>query len=282
MTDPGAATASRAAEAIQLRVGNAVPAAALVLGSGLGAVTAPMTSQRVMAYAEIPGFPTVSVVGHSPRLVAGLLGGQFVIAFEGRVHQYEGHGAAAAAFPVRLARALGAPIALLLDAAGGIRRTLTPGDAMVIEDHINFNFRNPLTGRVERGDQRFPDMSAPYDPELAGLLLGALRAAGHRHSSGVYAGVLGPAYETPAEVRMLQLLGADAVGMSTLPEVIVARATGMRVAALSLITNHASGISDHRLTHEEVVRVAGSAAGRLAGVVDAFVRGLVQQGRPLP
>jgi purine-nucleoside phosphorylase len=229
-------------------------------------VTRRVVHPRAVAYADVPGFPAVSVSGHAGRLVAGALGGRSVIAFEGRVHLYEGHSAQAAAFPVRVARALGAHTVVTVNAAGGINDAFAPGDIMCVDDHLNLGFRNPLVGATEDGDERFPDMSAPYDPALTSLLERTLRDAGARVHRGVYAHVLGPSYETRAEIAMLSAVGADAVGMSTVPEVITARACGMRVAGLSVITNRCN--SGDVLRHDDVVAAAQRAADQVGRALE--------------
>ncbi len=185
---------------------------------------------------------------------------------------YEGHDAALAAFPVRVMHALGAGIYVASNAAGGVRRAFVPGDLMVIADHINFMFRNPLSGALAQGDERFPDMSAPYDADLQAQLHEAGRVVGVALQVGVYGGLLGPTYETPAEVRMLERLGVDAVGMSTVPEVVVARALGMRVAAISCITNKAAGLSLQPLDHRDVVEAGKAVAANFEALITAFVR----------
>jgi purine-nucleoside phosphorylase len=267
----GAAAARHAADAVRERLGVQRPAAAIILGSGLGALAGRIEGATRVPYAEIPGFHATSVAGHRGELIRGTLAGREVLAFAGRFHMYEGHAAPVAAFPVRVAHALGARVLFTSNAAGGVRRTFRPGDLMLIRDHLNLMFRNPLTGAVEPGDERFPDMSSPYSPRLSALLRASALAVGVPLEEGVYAGLLGPTYETPAEVRMLERFGADAVGMSTVPETIVGAAIGMEVAAVSLITNHAAGISNAPLDHEEVVEVGREAAGRVGELVVGFV-----------
>jgi purine-nucleoside phosphorylase len=192
----------------------------------------------------------------------------------GRFHMYEGHSAQLAGFPVRVMHALGARIYFASNAAGGIRRDLSAGDLMIIEDHINLTSVNPLTGHVEKGDERFPDMSAPYDPELRKLLKASADTVGVETKEGVYACLSGPSYETRAEVRMLERLGADAVGMSTVPEVIVARAMGMRAAGMSCIANAASGLTDAPVLHADVLEATARAAKSFQALVREFVRAL--------
>jgi purine-nucleoside phosphorylase len=270
---PGAAAAALAAGAVRRRAGDAfrAPACGIVLGSGLGGLAAAVQDAVSVPFAAIPGFPAATVSGHAGQLVLGTLEGVPVAMLAGRLHLYEGHDAALAAYPVRLLHALGAPVLLASNAAGGINRTFAPGDLMLLADHLNLTFRNPLHGPVQPGDARFPDMSSPYDPGLRARLHAVARAQGIALKDGVYAAVLGPSYETPAEVRMLAALGADAVGMSTVPELIVARALGMRAAAISLITNPAAGLGATALEHEDVLAVGRQAAAR----VEALVRGLV-------
>ena len=270
----GAVAAARAAKAIRRRIGEVRPVAAVVLGSGLGGLADRIANPVAVPFAEVPGFPSATIVGHAGKLIAGTLGGRPVIALAGRFHMYEGHDAALAGFPVRVLHALGARTLFVSNAAGGIRRTFQPGDLMLIRDHLNLMFRNPLVGALEPGDVRFPDMSAPYDESLAQQLREHASALGFALQEGVYGGLLGPTYETPAEVNMLAILGADAVGMSTVPEVIVARAIGMRVAGISCITNLASGISPHPLSHAEVIETTTLVAERFESLVERFVGGL--------
>ena len=267
----GAAAAMAAADRVRSLLGVREPVAAIVLGSGLGDLAGRIEHAAGVRYADIPGFHATNVTGHSGELIRGTLGGREVLALAGRFHMYEGHGARTAAFPVRVVHALGARVLFVSNAAGGVRRTLVPGDLMIIEDHLNLMFRNPLTGAVESTDERFPDMSAAWSPRLVALLRASAKAAGVPVQSGVYGGLLGPGYETPAEVRMLALLGADAVGMSTVPEAIVAGALKMEVAGISLITNAAAGIATGPLSHVDVVAVGARAAPQFAALVTEFV-----------
>jgi len=229
----GARAASDAAAEIRRRIGGDEPVLGIVLGSGLGGLATRIEDARDIAFAEVPGFPSATVVGHAGRVIGGRLAGRPVVALAGRFHMYEGHSAMLAGFPVRVLHALGARTLFVSNAAGGIRATFTPGDLMLITDHLNLMFRNPLVGTLEPGDTRFPDMSEPYDRALGAILRREATKLGFPLREGVYCGLLGPTYETPAEVRMLATLGADAVGMSTVPEVIVGRAIGMRVAGVS-------------------------------------------------
>ena len=270
----GAPAAAQAAAAVRARLGVQSPTAAIILGSGLGALADRLSGVTRVPYAEIPGFHAAAVVGHLGELVRGFLAGREVLLLAGRVHMYEGHSAQAAAFPVRVVHALGARTLFISNAAGGVRRTFSPGDLMMIADHLNLQFRNPLIGAQEPGDLRFPDMSAPWSPRLQALLQAAARETGVALQCGVYAGLLGPTYETPAEVRMLERLGADAVGMSTVPEVIVAAALGVETAGVSCITNHAAGITAAPLLHDEVIEVGARAADRFCALVERWVERL--------
>jgi purine-nucleoside phosphorylase len=270
----GAEAARRAADAVRERLGVRAPACAIVLGSGLGDLAHDIADARRIPFAEVPGFPTATVAGHAGALIAGTLAGREVVALAGRFHMYEGHPAALAGFPVRVLHALGAPTLFVSNAAGGVRRTFAAGDLMIIADHINLMFRNPLVGPLQPGDVRFPDMSDPYDARLRAVLRRVAAERGIRVQEGVYAGSVGPTYETPAETRMLERLGADATGMSTVPEVIVARAIGMRVAGVSCITNMACGISTHPLSHEEVLETGRAVSAQFRTLVTEFVRAL--------
>jgi purine-nucleoside phosphorylase len=270
----GKSAAARAADAIRDRVGTEKPVVGLILGSGLAGLTNRFEDARRVEYRDVPGFPLPSVVGHPGVLVAGTLGGKPAVALAGRFHMYEGHDASLAAFPSRVLAALGADVLFVSNASGGIRRTFRPGDLMVINDHLNLTGRNPLFGAVEPGDLRFPDMSEPYDAELRA----ALHRAGMRASvplvDGVYGWTLGPAYETPAEVRMFERMNLDAVGMSTVPEVIAARAAGMRVAGISCVTNLACGITAAPIDHDDVLAVTRAVAGKFESVVLEWMREL--------
>jgi purine-nucleoside phosphorylase len=274
--EPGAHDAGLAAEAIRRRAGGAfrVPACGIVLGSGLGGLAAQVEEAIAIPFADVPGFPVATVAGHAGQLILGTLDGVPVAMLAGRLHLYEGHSPALAGYPVRVLHALGAPVYLASNAAGGINRTFAPGDLMLVADHINLMFRNPLHGPVQPGDERFPDMAQPYDPELRARLRSVAGELGIDLKDGVYMGLLGPTYETPAEVRMLEKFGADAVGMSTVPEVAVARAIGMRAVAISLITNKAAGLSAEPLAHDEVLQVGREAADRFQRLVRGFVRTL--------
>jgi purine-nucleoside phosphorylase len=272
----GAAAARQAAEYIRQRIGPEwpTPVAGIVLGSGLGGLAERIEDAVRIPFSHVPGFPNVTVAGHAGQLLGGMLGGRPVVALAGRFHLYEGHEASLAAFPVRVLHALGAPVYIASNAAGGVRRTFEPGDLMLIADHMNLMFRNPLIGASEPGDERFPDMSDPYDRALRDQMRQAAAAVGVPLQDGVYCGLLGPTYETPAEVRMLERLGVDAVGMSTVPEVIVARALGMRAVAVSCITNKAAGLSAEKLNHAEVMEAGRAVAARFEQLITEFVRRL--------
>lgn len=255
-----------AAAAVRARDGR-VPDVAMILGSGLGALADEFEDITALPFTDVPGFPPAAVTGHAGRLVIGRLEGRAVIALQGRFHLYEGHDAATITLPVRLMLALGARRLIVTNAAGGINRSFRPGDLMLIEDHINLMMRNPLIGPVLAGDTRFPDMTEAYDRPLRALAMRVGETQGVRLVSGVYAAVLGPSYETPAEIRMLERLGADAIGMSTVPEVIVARARGVPVLGISLITNAAAGVTGEPLSHDEVVAAGVEARQRFTRLI---------------
>src|SRR6059036_217340 len=250
----------RAADAVAERFGSLRPRVGIILGSGLGAVADAVQSAIRIPQSAIPGFPEPGAPGHKGELVGGTLEGVPVVVQSGRFHLYEGHAPDVAALPTRVFAALGVRTLIVTNAAGGIRHTFRPPALMLIADHINLMFRNPLVGQVAEGEERFPDMSDPYDPELREVARDVARSQRVALEEGVYAALLGPSYETPAEVRMLARLGADAVGMSTVPEVITARALGMRCLGFSIVTNPASGLSAQPLFHQEVL-AASAAAG---------------------
>jgi purine-nucleoside phosphorylase len=248
------------------------PKVAVVLGSGLGALGDAVDGAVRVPYAEIPGFPATTVHGHAGEFIAGTLEGVPVLLQSGRFHLYEGHDPATVILPVRVFATLGIRTLIVTNAAGGLRSTFRPPLLMLIADHLNLMWRSPLAGRVQDGEDRFPDMSEPYDRALRALARTVARDAGIPLDEGVYAGLLGPTYETPAEIRMLQRIGADAVGMSTVPEVIAARARGMRVLGVSSITNPGAGLTAGVLSHEEVLE-----AGRqLAADLETIIRGVLQ------
>lgn len=262
---------AQAAEAVRAWLSGMQPTVAIVLGSGLGGMAAQVEKPRSLSYRDIPGCPASAVEGHAGELVAGELEGVPVLLQSGRFHLYEGHSAETVALPVRVFAALGVELLIVTNAAGGIRQTFQPPTLMLIADHINLTWRNPLLGHVVEGEERFPDMSEPYDRGLRALAREVAREHGIPLEEGVYAGVLGPSYETPAEIGVLARLGADAIGMSTVPEVIAARARKLRVLGISSITNLAAGLSPTPLSHEEVLE----AAGRLAQQLERVVRGVL-------
>lgn len=250
------------------------PRVAIVLGSGLGFLADAIEDAVRTPYEKIPGFPLPRVEGHKGELVAGTLEGVSVIAQSGRFHLYEGHEPAVAALPVRVFASLGVAVLIVTNAAGGIRRTFTPGTLMLIADHINLMFRNPLVGPVVGGEERFPDMSDPYDTDLRAVARRVAAAERIPLQEGVYAGVLGPSYETKAEIEMLKRLGADAIGMSTIPEVLAARSRGLRCLGISTITNLAAGLGGRALSHQEVLETAERVKGDLGRLVRGVVRAL--------
>jgi purine-nucleoside phosphorylase len=247
------------------------PKVAVVLGSGLGSLADSLENPVSVPFPDVPGFPGTGVVGHAGRFISGRLAGVPVLFQAGRFHFYEGYPGHLVVAPIRLASELGAHTVVLTNAAGGIRSDLEPGSIMMISDHLNLQARSPLTGPVVGEEIRFPDMSDPYDPHLRALAVEVADDLEITLSHGVYAAVLGPTYETPAEIRYLEAMGADAVGMSTVPEAITARARGMRVLAFSMITNKASGLSDSALDHQEVLEAGRSSGGRLRTIVQEVI-----------
>lgn len=266
---------SEAAAAVRKRLGKLKPRVAIVLGSGLGFLADEVAGAIRIPYHTIPGFPEPGVAGHKGELVAGTLEGVPVIVQAGRFHLYEGHPAAVAALPARVFAELGVQMLIVTNAAGGVRRTFPGGTLMLIVDHINLMWRNPLIGQPAPGEERFPIMHEPYDGELRALAREVARDAGIPLEEGVYAGLLGPSYETPAEVRMLERLGADAVGMSTVPEVLVARSRGIRCLGFSSITNPGAGITGEALSHQEVL----AASEQIARSLSIVVKGVLQRAK---
>ncbi len=252
------------------------PAAGVILGSGLGGLADRIEQPVVIPYEEIPYFPAARVVGHPGRLVVGALRAGAasvpVAAMQGRVHGYEGWSAEEVAFGARVLCGLGVRALLVTNAAGGVNPSFAPGDLVRIVDHLNLSGQNPLAGENDdRLGPRFPDLSDAWDPRLGALLDEAAAEAGVPLRTGVYACMPGPSYETPAEVRMLRTLGADLVGMSTVPEVIAARHMGVPVAGLSVVTNFAAGLGRKGLSHAEVAETAERVKDRLAAVATAFL-----------
>lgn len=259
------------AQAVRERT-DRVPTVALVLGSGLGAFADTLEDAVRIPYDELPDMPVSTVKGHAGRLVLGQRHGLGVVAMQGRVHAYEGLGLDDVVHGLRSMWQLGARTLIVTNAAGALNPGFAPGDLMVIRDHINFTGRNPLVGHNDdRLGPRFPDMSSAYTPELAARAHAVARAQGFALREGVYLGVSGPSYETPAEIRAFHILGGDAVGMSTVPEVIVASHLGMRVLGVSCITNMGAGLSDERLDHADVEKVATRARERFVGLLDGVL-----------
>ena len=252
-----------------------VPRVAGILGSGLGYLADEIDAEVAIPYSEIEGFPQTTVVGHQGKLVLGHFEGVPVAFLSGRVHYYEGLDPQDVVLPTRVLRGLGAEVLLVTNASGGIRRDLAAGDLMLLEDHINFTGYNPLIGEnhSELGP-RFPDMTTAYDKELRHLAMEVAEEIGCDLKKGVYLGATGPSYETPAEIRMFEIWGADAVGMSTVPEVIAARHMGMRVLAISCVANPAAGIAEGELTHEEVTTAVEAKRESFGGLVREIIKRL--------
>ncbi len=249
-----------------------VPRVALVLGSGLGAWADEIDDAVRIPYEEIPGIPSSKVKGHAGKLVLGTKEGVPVVAMQGRVHLYEGHSAQEIVFGTRLMLTLGAETLFITNAAGGIDPAFSPGDLMLIDDHLNLTGDNCLRGENDDSlGPRFPDMTRAYDRELGAMADEVAAADGYALQRGVYAGLLGPTYETPAEIRMLQAIGANAVGMSTVLEVIAARHMGARILGVSCITNLAAGISKTELSHDEVKETAERVRDRFVGLLSGVL-----------
>jgi purine-nucleoside phosphorylase len=249
------------------------PRVAVVLGSGLGAFADELTDAVRIPYDEIPSFPRSTAVGHAGRLVLGKTDGVPVAAMQGRVHAYEGYSPEEVVLPIRTLARLGVEAVVLTNAAGGIDLDYSTGALVVLKDHINLTGRNPLVGpHDERLGPRFPDMSKGYAPRLRAIALEEMKVLGMPPREGVYAGVLGPSFETPAEIRFLRTIGADLVGMSTVAEVIAARQMGMEVLAISCVTNMAAGILDQPITQEEVLETADRVMGQFLALLRAVLR----------
>lgn len=244
-----------AAAALRERLSGLEPRVAITMGSGLGGLGEQIDDRNEIPYAELPGWPRPTTQGHAGKAIAGTLSGVPVLGLSGRVHVYEGGAPTRAGFYVRVLAELGLPILFLSNAAGAIHPAFAPGELMLISDHIDLTFRNPLIGPVVGEEERFPDMSDPYDAELRAVVRAAALELRIPLREGTYAAVHGPSYETPAEIRMLARMGADAVGMSTVPEVITAQASGIRCVAVSCLSNYAAGISKEPLSHDDVIEV---------------------------
>ncbi len=253
-----------------------IPELAIVLGSGLGALAYGPEAKAGTAipFTDIPGFPAPTVAGHGGKLVFCTFEGRKVVLQAGRFHFYEGHPMSLVTAPMRLYGRLGVETVLLTNAAGALNPAFGVGELMALTDHLNFFGTHPLIGPNVEPGPRFPDMTAVYDPALRALLAACAEALGQTLRQGVYLGLTGPSYETPAEIRAFRSLGADAVGMSTVPEAIVARHEGLRVAGISCLCNMAAGILPRPLTHQEVLEAGAAAAGRFEALVRAFVRDL--------
>lgn len=263
--------AERAAAYIRSKT-TLTPRIAVVLGSGLGGLADELEDSVRLPYASIPGFPESTAEGHAGRLVIGTLGGLPIVAMQGRLHYYEGHSLADVTFPMRVFGRLGIQAAVLTNAAGGIDADMVPGCLMAISDHINFQGSNPLIGaNDERFGPRFPDMADAYNEKYRSLVLAEGRKLGIHMFEGVYAAFSGPSYETAAEIRMMRTLGADAVGMSTVPEVIVARQMGIKCLAISCITNVHGGVSSEALTHQEVLDTSNRIRNQFIALVKAIL-----------
>lgn len=262
-----------AAAVIRDRLGGVVTPTALVLGSGLGAVADLIEAPTVIDYTDLPGFPRPTVSGHAGRLVAGTMAGAPVMILQGRAHAYEGHAMADLALPPRALRSAGVETLVLTNAAGGLREDLVPGRLMAITDHINWSGTSPLIGpNDDTIGPRFLDMSAAYDPALRAALRRAADKADIDLAEGVYLWVLGPNFETPAEIRAFRILGADAVGMSTVPEVLAARHCGLRVVAISGITNLAAGmVEGAALDHAHTLVQSGALADDMGRLLSGFL-----------
>jgi purine-nucleoside phosphorylase len=265
---------AQTADWLRRRIG-ATPDVAIVLGSGLGDFTAALGGATTIDYHDIPNWPASAVVGHAGRLVVGTLAGKRVAALSGRVHFYEGHDLRTVTFATRVIGVLGVKTIVLTNAAGGINLGFTPGTLMLIDDHINLLGSNPLVGpNDDRLGPRFPDMSEVYSLHLRTLANAAAKAQNSPLAHGVYVALHGPSYETPAEIRYLRAIGADAVGMSTVPEAIVARHMGLDVLGISCITNMAAGVLPQPLVHDEVMDVARRVRKRFGALLEGIVERL--------
>jgi purine-nucleoside phosphorylase len=269
---PETFTQAESAAAFLLSQTKLRPRIALVLGSGLGGFADELTDAAQIPYGQIPAFPRSTAIGHAGQMVIGLAEGVPIAAMQGRVHLYEGYSAAEVAFPIRVFGRMGIRAVVITNAAGGINLDHQQGALVVIRDHINLQGQNPLVGpNDERFGPRFPDMTEAYSKVYRETAIAAARKLGKPIREGVYAGLLGPSYETPAEIRYLRAIGADLVGMSTIAEVIAARHMGMKVLAISCVTNMAAGILDQVLDHEEVLETAERVRGDFVGFLRAVL-----------
>ena len=266
------AAATEAAAVARERAGEPAPRVGLILGSGLGGLADQIEDATAIPYSELPGFPEPSVDGHVGRLVMGQLGGTAVACLQGRVHLYEGQPPQAVQTLVRTLKAMGCEILVVTNAAGSLRTDVEPGSLMMIEDHINLQPINPLTGpNDENFGPRFPPLADAYDPALRGELRAAAVELDITLHEGVFVACLGPNFETPAEIRAFQTLGGDSVGMSVVPEVLVARHCGLRVAAISVLTNLAAGLTFEELSHEQTLHFANLAANDMGRLIVRFL-----------
>ena len=264
-----------ALEAVVRARSDLVPAVGIVLGSGLGGLADDVENPVAIPFADLPGWPAATAPGHVGRLLLGVLGGTPVVMLQGRFHLYEGNDPGLVVQPVLLFGRLGARVVVLTNAAGGVDPAFGPGTLMAISDHLNLTGRSPLLGpNADAMGPRFQDLTDAWSPRLRTALLAAAEAEGVKLEEGVYAGLLGPQYETPSEVRMLRTLGADAVGMSTVLECIAARWAGLEVCGVSLVTNAGAGYTGQPLSHEEVLEAGTEAGPRLARVIRRFVSDL--------
>lgn len=264
----------KAAEVVRRHVRRA-PRVGIVLGSGMGALAERLSDAVRIPYGEIPEFPTTSVAGHAGELVVGALEGVDVAVLRGRIHYYEGHDLATVTLPVRVLSLLGVTELILTAAAGGIRPELQVGDLVLVSDHINMMGENPLRGvNDERLGHRFVDLTEVYSARLRDVARRCAPGLGFSLAEGVYVAMPGPSYETPAEIRMVGMLGGSVVGMSTVPEAIVARQCGLDVLALALVTNAAAGVTEALVSHEEVLAVSGLGADRLGSLIERIVGAL--------
>jgi purine-nucleoside phosphorylase len=265
-----------AADFIQSRI-TVQPRVAVVLGSGLGAFADTLDNASTVSYAEIPGWPQSTAVGHAGKFVAGLAGGVPVAVLAGRAHLYEGYSVSDAVFGIRALYMLGIEAVVLTNAAGGVNKDYKPGDLVLISDHINLLGQNPLTGPNDDSvGPRFPDMSEAYSKKLREMAKETGKAMGLTLQEGIYAAVPGPSYETPAEIRYLRTIGADLVGMSTVPETIAANHAGIKVLGISCVTNHAAGVIEGKLDHKEVLEVGERMKGTLIELLRKVIPGLTQ------
>jgi purine-nucleoside phosphorylase len=265
------ARVAQAADFLRDRIGS-VPAVGIVLGSGLGDFTGALHDSVSIPYGDIPHWPPSAIVGHAGTLVVGTLSGRRVAALSGRAHYYEGHPLQVAAFATRVLGVLGIRTLILTNAAGGINLSFKPGTLMVIDDHINLLGSNPLVGaNDERFGPRFPDMTEAYSKRLRQIADDAARERGVAIAHGIYVAVHGPSYETPAEIRFLRTIGADAVGMSTVPETIAGRHMGIEILGISCITNPAAGVLPEPLVHDEVMAVARRVRAEFSALLEAII-----------